>query len=163
MTAASSSVGGVACSGSHYPGGSCLCGLKLPSVKELSWVKDRKVEPLASGTIIYGAPRAFLTSKGVQNTDISFNNNKDLILPAENESTLLQIVLGSKRLNDEVAPFYAAVSYQDKMEKQIELDSPLLDFLASSKREQKFNSLNAADDEDSLIVVQKTYVYVKPK
>lgn len=161
---ASSNVGGVVCPTSNYQGGPCLCGLKLPTVKELSWVEDKKVQPIISGTVIYGVPRAAWASDGTDDADdIALYNNKNVVSSTENESSLLQIVLGSKDFAKGVSPIYAAVSQQDQMEKQIELDSPLLNALTPLKIEQKVSTNHGAVNEDKFIVVQKTYVYAKPK
>lgn len=163
QAATSSNVGGVVCPTSQYQGGPCLCGLKLPTVKELSWVEDKKVQPIVSGTVVYGVPHASLASKGTDGADSALYNNKDLVSSTENESSLLQIVLGFKGLNKGVSPIYAAVSQQDQIEKQIKLDSPLLNSLTPFKSEQKISNIQSAANEDKFIVVQKTYVYAKPK
>lgn len=165
QAATSSNVAGVVCPTSQYPGGPCLCGLKLPNVKELSWVEDKKVQPIVSGTVVYGVPRASLASEGTDGADSALYNNKDLVSSTENESSLLQIVLplGFKGFNKESSPIYAAVSRQDQIEKQIELDSPLLNALTPLKSEQHVSNIHGAANEDKFIVVQKTYVYAKPK
>lgn len=153
------------CPTSQYPSGPCLCGLKLPTVKELSWVEDKKVQPIVSGTVVYGVPRASLASEGTDGAgaDSALYNNKDLVSSTENESSLLQIVLGFKGLNKESSPIYAAVSQQNQLEKQIELDSPLLNALTPLKSEQHVSNIHGDANEENFIVVQKTYVYAKPK
>lgn len=163
QAATSSNVGGVVCPNSQYPGGPCLCGLKLPNVKELSWVEDKKVQPIVSGTVVYGVPRAPFASEGTDGADLALYHNKDLVSSTENESSLLQIVLGFKGFNKGISPIYAAVSQQGQIEKQIELDSPLLNALTPFKSEQKISNIQSAANEEKVIVVQKTYVYAKPK
>lgn len=151
------------CPTSQYPGGPCLCGLKLPNVKELSWVGDKKVQPIVSGTVVYGVPRASLASEGTDGADNALYNNKDLVSSTENKSSLLHVVLGFKGFNKGSSPIYAAVSQQDQIEKQIELDSPLLNALTPLKSEQHVSNIHGAANEDKFIVVQKTHVYAKPK